>query len=177
MPFTPYHFGPALLIGVIFFPFISVGAIMVSSVIVDLEPFTIIIYRTGMPLHGFFHTYLGASLAALATAGVWWVLRNPLNEFLSLFRVQQDASFKKILFTCVLGTCSHVFLDSFLYAEMNPFFPILGNPFLGMLSGSLIYDFCTACLVIGGLAYFFRFCLMWKRDTSAPLNSEEIWKG
>jgi hypothetical protein len=65
MPFTPYHFGPAVLVGVLLFPFVDLTTVMVASVIVDLESLAVILFDLPMPLHSFFHTYLGATIVAV----------------------------------------------------------------------------------------------------------------
>ena len=159
MPFTPYHLGPALLMGVIFFPFIDIIAILVGSIILDIEPFLILTIGSGQPLHGISHTYLVATIVALLTTGIIWALRGPLYEILSIFRINQEPSIKKIGMSSILGTYSHVLMDSFLYPEMNPLFPILGNPFLGLVSAALIYQFCFYCGIAGLFVYLIRFIL------------------
>lgn len=159
MPFTPYHLGPALLIGVIFFPFVDIIAILVGSIILDIEPLLILTIGTGQPLHGISHTYLVATIVALLTTGIIWVLRGPLYEILSVFRIKQEPSIKKIGVSSILGTYSHVLMDSFLYPEMNPLFPILGNPFLGMVSVAFIYQLCLYCGIAGLFVYLIRFIL------------------
>ncbi|MEM2141949.1 MAG: hypothetical protein QXQ81_01655, partial [Candidatus Thorarchaeota archaeon] len=60
-------------------------------------------------------------------------------------------------------TCSHVLLDSFLYPEMNPLFPILGNPFLGMVSHYSLYVYCTY-LGLAGLTPLVALALMDSRS-------------
>jgi membrane-bound metal-dependent hydrolase YbcI (DUF457 family) len=59
----------------------------------------------------------------------------------------------------VIGTYSHVLLDSLLYTEMNPFFPLLGNPFVGLLTGGFVYSLCLVLGVIGFFVYLFRVLL------------------
>ncbi|MFW9956308.1 MAG: hypothetical protein ACFFD3_17330 [Candidatus Thorarchaeota archaeon] len=44
MPFTPYHFGPALLIGVVLLPVVDLSTIIVASVVLDLEPLAVLLY-------------------------------------------------------------------------------------------------------------------------------------
>ncbi len=159
MPFTPYHLGPALLLGVVFFPFVDIIALLVGSIILDIEPLIILMTGTGLPLHGISHTYLVATIVALLTTGIIWVLRGPLYEILSIFRINQEPSVKRIGLSSIFGTYSHVLMDSFLYPEMNPFFPILGNPFLGLVSAAIIYQFCLYCGIVGLFVYLIRFIL------------------
>lgn len=155
MPFTPYHFGPAFLLGILLFPFIDLTTIMIASVVIDLEPLAVIFLNLPLPLHGFFHSYLGASIAALVLSVFVYPFRKYLNKIVSLFGLHQSSSFRHIIAGSLIGTYSHVLLDSFLYTEMNPFFPVLGNPFTGFFLDGTVYTFC----VIAGLVSFFAYIL------------------
>lgn len=159
MPFTPYHFGPALFIGVLLFPFIDLATIMVASVILDLEPLAVIIFDLQMPLHAFFHTYLGATIVACALSVLVYPLRKYLNGIVSLFGLKQESSMKHIVLASFIGTYSHVLLDSFLYSEMNPFFPLLGNPFVGLLGFGFVYNLCVVLGLVGLFIYLLRVLL------------------
>lgn len=114
----------------------------------------------GYPLHGFFHSYLGATIFALLVALAIYPLRSFLDKIMMIFRISQKSSFKKILFTSFVGVYFHVFLDSFLYEEMNPFYPLLGNPFVNLLSAygsySIIYGFCSITALLGIAVYLFK---------------------
>jgi hypothetical protein len=160
MPFTPYHLGPALLAGVALFPFIDFVAVLVASVVLDIEPMFVLFLNLGGPLHGLSHTYLIATLVSCAMTGVLWFLRDEITAIASIFGVVQEPTKLGILAASLFGTYSHVFLDSFLYAEMNPFFPVLGNPFLGLVASAAIYQFCLYCGAIGALLYIVRFCVL-----------------
>ncbi len=130
MPFTPFHLGPALLFGLLLFSYLNFPAFLVGNVIVDIEPFLVLSMGLRYPLHGFFHTYLGGTIIGIATGVGIYFLRNWLNKILAEFKVQQESSFAKILYTSLLGVYFHIFLDSFLYEEMKPFYPLTSNPFL-----------------------------------------------
>ena len=151
MPLTPYHFGPAVLIAVLLFPFIDFTTLIVASVILDLEPLAVILLDLPMPLHAFFHTYLGATIVSFVLSACIYPFRKYLNQIVSFFGLRQESSFRHILPAALIGTYSHVLLDSFLYVEMNPFFPILGNPFLGLLTSGFVY---TLCIVLGAVGFF-----------------------
>ena len=69
------------------------------------------------PVHGFFHSYLGASILAVLVAGVVAVLVSPVGRIMTFFRIPQKSSFKKIMVSSLIGIYSHVFLDSFLYSD------------------------------------------------------------
>ena len=110
MPFTPFHLGPALLFGLALSAVFDLPTLLLASVIPDVEPFCVMYFHVqGYPLHGFFHSYLGASILAIAVALIIYPLRDWVNKIMSIFRVSQKFSFRKILFTSFVGVYSHVF--------------------------------------------------------------------
>jgi len=129
---------------------------MIASVIIDLEPLAVIFLNLPIPLHGFFHSYLGASITALVLSVFVNPFRKYLNKIVSLFGLHQSSSFRHIIASSLIGTYSHVLLDSFLYIEMNPFFPILGNPFTGIFLDGAVYTFCVIAGLVGFFAYMLR---------------------
>ena len=159
MPFTPFHLGPGLLIGMLLFSYVDFASIMISSVAVDVEPFIIAMFRLNLPLHGFFHTYVGGTVIAVVTAVGIYLVRGLLSRVLGLFRIRQESSFKRVLYTSLFGVYFHILLDAFLYGEMNPFYPLTGNPLLGLVGFSGVYEFCTFTFIFGFILYVYKFIL------------------
>jgi len=143
---------------------------MIASVILDIEPLAVIIFDLPMPLHGFLHSYLGASIIACILAIVIYPFRSHLNEFVNLFGFHQKSSLRHIIPASLIGVYSHVFLDSFIYPEMNPFYPFIGNPFLGILSTSFVYSLCIQLGLLGLGLYIIRLLYL-------HLKPEPIRKG
>lgn len=157
MPFTPFHWGPALLFGLLFFSFFDLFSLLISSVIVDIEPFyNLYTHRSGVRLHGFLHTYLGATLISVPLSLVLYLFRDYIGKLLEVFKLKQRSSFRKILFTNIFGTYFHIFLDSFLYTDIRPFFPLQANPLLYMVSSYAVYMFCTVCFPLALIVYLYR---------------------
>jgi len=159
VPFTPFHLGPALLFGLALSVAFDFPTLLLASVILDVEPFYVMYFHVSdYPLHGFFHSYIGSSIFAVLVALAVYPLRSVLNRIMAIFRISQKSSFKKILFTSFFGVYSHVFLDSFLYDEMRPFYPLQGNPFIDLLVAygkySVVYGFCSVTALLGIILYF-----------------------
>lgn len=156
MPFTPFHWGPNLWIGLLLFRFINFGAFFIASVVIDIEPFCALVFNLHYPLHGFFHSFLGATIVAAVLSAVLYRFKSAMNRVLKPFKLSQDSSYGVILFSCLLGVYFHIFLDSFLYPDIKPFFPLIFNPFYGLMLASLLYVFCAVSFFIGGLYYVTR---------------------
>jgi len=68
MPFTPFHFGPALFFGLLLLQYIHFPTFIIANVIVDLEPFLVLFFDLDYPLHGFFHSFAGGSIISIILA-------------------------------------------------------------------------------------------------------------
>lgn len=125
MPFTPIHMGPGILIKSLLQGSFSLMVFGWSQIIMDIQPLIVLLTGDGH-LHGFSHTYIGASLLAIVSA----LSGKYLSEFgLSLLRVSKKANPIKIAWWVVfisafIGTFSHVLLDSIMHADVEPFYPI-----------------------------------------------------
>jgi hypothetical protein len=88
MPFTPFHFGPALLLGLALFTVFDLPTLLIASVIPDIEPFYVMYFNVyGYPLHGFFHSYLGASILAFLVTVIVYPLRGLFGKVMALFQI------------------------------------------------------------------------------------------
>ncbi len=150
-----------------FFPLLNIPILIVSSVIVDIEPFLMNLQ------HLFFHSYVGATIVAILVAALAVPLKRKI-EWISahLVFLPQKATFRNILVASLLGVWLHVFLDSFLYPEMQPFFPLDGNPFLYLVSSATVYGIAFWSFVPALGFYFLRVYLVTRRkkaDENEPV--------
>ncbi len=151
------------------FPIIDFSTIIIASVILDVEPLVVLLLGLPMPIHGFFHTYLGATIVAGILSICLWPFRSYLNMVVSYFGIHQKSNLRTIVLASIAGTYSHVFLDSFLYAEMNPFYPLLGNLFFSFAFSQFIYNFCVFAGFLGLVGYIIHVLYV----SSKPKPSQE----
>ena len=156
MPFTPFHLGPALLIGLLMFNLLDLPTFLIANVIVDIEPLLVLALGLPLPLHGFLHTYLGGSILAASLTLIMARARGHLTGLTKALQVEQEYSVKTIGLSSFSGIYIHILLDSFLYSEMKPLYPLTVNPLLGMLSSAQVYTLCTVSLAIGAAIYIGR---------------------
>jgi membrane-bound metal-dependent hydrolase YbcI (DUF457 family) len=159
MPFTPFHLGPAVLIGFILLEYLDLPTLIMASVLIDLEPLMVLIFGLPGPLHGFFHSLLGASVAATLLAGVISRVRGFLEPVYAFLRLEGDRRFQRFLISALLGTWSHVLLDAPLYGDLRPFYPLGGNPLFGvdLYLGLGAYRFCLLSGVAGVTLFASRY--------------------
>ncbi len=83
MPFTPLHMGPGLFIKSALQNRFSLMVFGWSQILMDIQPLIVMIKGEGH-IHGFTHTYLGASLIAIIAV----ITGKYLSEFgLRLFEI------------------------------------------------------------------------------------------
>jgi len=158
MPFTPFHFGPALFFGLLFFRYIHFPTFIIANVIVDIEPFLILFFDLDYPLHGFFHSFAGGSIIAIVLALLMGKMDKYIQKLFGVFRLSQEFSSKSIWIASFSGIYLHILFDSPLYGDIKPFYPSDLNPFFnnGIFSGSNIYLLCVFLFVAGVAMYGYK---------------------
>jgi membrane-bound metal-dependent hydrolase YbcI (DUF457 family) len=155
MPFTPFHWGPASCIGLTWSKGFDFPTLLTATTVIDFEPLLVLVLALDYPAHGFFHSFVGSSLLAVVTGIIMYFLRDNIKEIMADFKLQQDSSFKKILWSSFFGFYFHILLDSLIYKEMNPFYPLKGNP-LYTISPLYMYVFCGGSLLAALFLYAVR---------------------
>jgi hypothetical protein len=113
MPFTPFHMGIGVVAKAVAPRLISLQVFALTQVTMDIEPGVRMVIDSDV-LHGWTHTLAGAVPVAIACALVWQIL-----ERRRIWRWTFDAITPGMLWTsCLVGTWSHVLLDSLIHRDM-----------------------------------------------------------
>jgi len=177
MPFTPFHFGPALFLGLLLFGFLDFPTFLIASVVVDVEPFTVIFMRLDYPLHGFFHSFVGGTIPAVVLALAMFRLRSITGKVMRVFRLEQRSSQKRILATSLLGVYLHILLDAPLYTDIRPLLPLDLNPLLSnnMSTSIVVYMLCVFSFFGAVVLYLVRLAVQIRkkpRQSGSPSSSK-----
>jgi hypothetical protein len=139
-----------------------------SQVAIDIEPLVRII-RGDAVLHGFTHTYLGATLIALISALVGrpvcqYLLRywnpDPSSPFLNWLPTAKSIPWSAAIAGAFAGTYSHVLLDSIMHSDMQPIAPASdANALLHVISVDSLHLVCVISGVLGVLLMYAAFRL------------------
>lgn len=164
MPFTPFHLGPALLIGLFLRDRIDLPTFLAASVIIDFRAAMVLFGVLERPLHGFFHTFAFSSVVGIGLAYFAYRSRNYSEIFLKTLKLEKTELFKKYVYAGIAGVWTHITLDSFLYTDIQPFFPFSYNPFLEAISvpSSAIYRVCILSMILG-IVYYFQLIIQGKK--------------
>ncbi len=155
MPFTPFHLGPALAIGLPLRRWIHAPTFIIASVAVDVEPLLVLVLGLSYPLHGYLHTFLGAAILGLAIAYAMYLLEGVFAKLWRGLLLEDEAcrSVKRFIIAGISGTELHVLLDAPLYTDIKPLYPYTHNPFFNPSLANAIYGLCLYA-GIAGIAYY-----------------------
>ncbi|CAG1011893.1 hypothetical protein BURK2_04387 [Burkholderiales bacterium] len=157
MPFTPFHFGPGALIHALAPRRVSFLGFAAANVLIDVEPLYFMLAGEAH-VHRFFHTYLGALLVALATWGLFLSARALAGTLrLPNGLGWQFLSSGAVLLGALLGTASHIVLDSVMHSDMLPLAPWNeGNALFAWMSIDALHELCLGAAGLGLLLVFWR---------------------
>lgn len=143
MPFTPFHMGPGIFIKALMDGAFSLMVFGWTQIVMGIQPLIVLISGEGH-LHGFSHTYIGATLIAAFSAltgkhlsqfGLWLLRITP--------SVRVNIAWWVVFLSAFIGSYSHVLLDSIMHSDVQPFYPASQeNMFLEMLSISALHKLC-----------------------------------
>lgn len=148
MPFTPFHFGPGALVHSAAPKHVSFLVFCGANVLVDVEPLYYMLTQQ-QPIHRFFHTYSGATVAGLIIVAMFALVRRFAMPLLQRLRLE-NLGVSAVALGAFAGTYSHVVLDSLMHTDMRPFAPFSdANPLLGAVSLTALHSFCVLAGVVG----------------------------
>ena len=153
VPFTPLHMGPGLVVKACLQGAFSVMVFGWSQILIDIQPLVVLLSGKG-ELHGFSHTYVGATGIAVVAA----LTGKYLGEIgLRMIRFEKylPINWKVAWISAFIGTYSHVFIDSIIHADMKPLAPFSdANVFLGLFKFDTLHVICLVSAVIGGAGFY-----------------------
>lgn len=153
MPFTPFHMGPGLLLKALLQGSFSLMVFGWTQVVMDIQPLVVMLTDSGH-LHGFSHTFVGATLIGIACALTGKYAAEFGLRFIGEARYL-PISWPVATVSAFIGSTSHVLLDAVMHADLEPFAPFtLRNPFLGWLSMEALHQMCVYSVLLGVGLYF-----------------------
>ena len=168
MPFTPFHLGPALALGLPLRRYVHAPTFILANVIVGIEPFLVLFLGLRYPLHGYLHTFFLAFFVGLALGYAMFLLKKILHPLYKAFLLESgnNLSLKSFMFAGILGTTLHVLLDSPLYDDIHPFYPLTANPLYNPALSLEVYSICVWMGILGIIYYVSLLALLAYRKLS-----------
>ncbi len=163
MPITPLHLGPGMLLKSILHGLFSLIVFAWAQFLMDIQPILVVVTGKGQ-LHGFSHTYIGATLIAVFSAlsgkyvyqKIMGFIENDFSDYQKkLFDVPRKLTTGVCIVSAFIGAYSHVLLDSIMHADVEPFFPLyLENDLHLLISIDKLMKLCFYSGAVGMLIFF-----------------------
>ena len=147
--------GPGILIKAILQSSFSLMVFGWTQIVMDIQPLIVMITGNGH-MHGFTHSFIGASLIAVVAA----LTGKYLSEVgLRILGIWQDPALRilwRIAFlSAFIGSFSHVVLDGIMHVDVEPFFPFTPlNDFQGLLTVEALHKLCLYSGLLGAGVYY-----------------------
>lgn len=155
VPFTLFHLGPSLALGLPLRRKLHLPTFLVASVAVDVEPFLVFLFGLDYPLHGYLHTFLLALPYGVMIGYIMFLFERYLGDLWHAVLLEEGFSSKSpFIVGGVFGTISHVLLDAPLYSDIRPFYPLGVNPIYDPSVTEAIYAFCAVSFLMGIVEHF-----------------------
>jgi membrane-bound metal-dependent hydrolase YbcI (DUF457 family) len=166
MPFTPFHFGPSAFISLALMRYIDLPVFILANVAIDIEPLIVMVFKLSYPLHGMAHTFLSATIIGIFCGAIFHYFRKPISYTMTrIVRLPYSTSFKKYAVSGVLGAWFHILLDSPLYYDIKPFYPLSDkNPLLGLVPSEVMYKFCALTFIPAIMLYLLLITIEYKKQ-------------
>lgn len=161
IPFTPFHFGPGLLIKACVLRSFWLTSFIFANVLIDVEVLFYIL-SNDPPLHRHLHTYIGGTTVGIFSGLVMFGAVCLLQRFRPGFSyiTHHVAALPKArlliqsLIAGLIGGVSHIFLDSLMHRDMHPWWPFSNqNQLIGVVGVGSLHGGCA-------LAGFFGLVLL-----------------
>ncbi len=148
MPMTPWHLGPGLAFKAVAGPRMSLMTFAIAQPVMDVEVIYRILNQLPRP-HGVSHTVIGAIVVAGVTVGVTvptvWLVSGKTLAWLTWRAAWCGA---------LLGTLSHVVLDSIMHSDVQPFWPVSqASPLHRVIGLTALHELCFWSGACGAVAW------------------------
>jgi membrane-bound metal-dependent hydrolase YbcI (DUF457 family) len=169
MVFTLFHLGPALLLGMLLYRYLDFPTILVASMVVDIRTLFVYIGLVDGSLHGWLHSFAGATFLGFMLIGTITMLRPWIEEMMQKYlNISQSPNDGSMVGAAFIGVYTHVLIDSILYSDMRPFWPYDPRPLLGVFTTKEVYLFCVASFAAGLLLYWLYSAGLYHKISELP---------
>lgn len=155
MPFTPFHFGPGLLLKSVAPRRVSLTAFAATQVAVDLEPLYFLL-RGEYPIHRWLHTLYGGGAMGLAVGLMLWVVGRSRAAGLPP-ALRAEVMRAPAVLGGLIGGVSHALLDGLMHRDVHALRPLAETQWvLGPPSVTALHIGCLVAGALGAVALFAR---------------------
>jgi membrane-bound metal-dependent hydrolase YbcI (DUF457 family) len=153
MPYTPYHFGPSSLIGLILRRWVDIPVFVLVNIAIDIEIFVAELWHP----RGFGQRYAHTLLIGTAVGIIWgtgaYFFRGFFKWIMDKIQIPYKTSISKMIFSGIFGAWAHIFIDALYQSDVMLFWPSrLANP-LRLFGRRKVDLLCVLCFLAAFVVY------------------------
>jgi hypothetical protein len=148
--------GPGILIKALLQGSFSLMVFGWAQIVMDIQPLFVLVTGDGH-LHGFSHTYIGATLLAIFSALSGKYLSEIGLKILGLSDKSNPVNIAwwVAFVSAFIGTYSHVVLDSIMHGDVEPFYPLSqANSLYELITVEELHQLCLFSALVGAVIYY-----------------------
>jgi len=170
MPFTPMHLGFGIFLFSIV-PFLDPIALLIGTIIIDLEPIFYLITGIGS-MHGIMHSTLGVIVFFIPASFISWLC----YRFLKIDKYLPKYNIYLSLLSSIIGLFSHVIFDAIMYPEIMFFYPFsqINGILYNLITPRADYLILGIMFIVGFLILGIRYYLNYAKKRKAEENLDLV---
>jgi len=153
MPYTPYHFGPSSLIGLLLRRWVDIPVFVLVNLVIDLEILVAELWHPRSFGQRYVHTLLLGAAAGILWGIVAYFFRGYFKWIMNKIQIPYNTSIRKMIFSGILGAWVHILTDGLYRSNARLFWPTnLTNP-LTRFSRREVDFLCVLCFLAAFVVY------------------------
>jgi len=171
MPFTPYHFGPSVFVGLALRRWLDIPVFVLANVIVDIEVLVIGALRLGWHRHRYAHTLLIGACFGIIWAVAAYPAHPLFEKLMQVLHIPYETNFWKMLASGILGVWFHVLIDGIYHWDIPMFWPSKAKPLFNIIPHDWVKPICVVFFCAALIPYAFA-AKSYSKETT-PTESEQ----
>jgi len=153
MPYTPYHFGPSSLIGLILRRWVDIPVFVLVNMAIDIEIFVAELWHPRGFGQRYVHTLLLGAAAGILWGIVAYFFRGYFKWIMDKIQISYKTNIRKMIFSGIFGAWVHILIDALYQSDVMLFWPSrLANP-LRLFGRRKIDLFSVLCFLAAFFVY------------------------
>ncbi len=168
MPYTPYHFGPSSLIGLLLRRWVDIPVFVLVNLVIDFEIFVVEFRHPRRFGPRYVHTLLLGAAAGILWGIVAYFFRGYFKWIMDKIQIPYRTNIRKMIFSGIFGAWVHILTDGLYQSDVRLFWPSrLANP-LRLFGRRKVDLLCVLCFLAAFIVYIWILAKKPKKMQAQP---------
>ena len=153
MPYTPYHFGPSSLIGLLLRKWIDIPVFILVNIAIDLEILVVEFLFPNRFVPRYAHTLLLGAAVGILWGIAAYFFRGYFKWIMDKLKIPYKTNIGKMVFSGILGAWVHILTDGLYRSNARLFWPAELTVRFARFSRREIDFLCVLCFLAAFIVY------------------------